>query len=59
MFAANVFTAFTFTLDVRHLYMRFVDVGGSVVLGVVGTSVGPVGFDVGPIQSPNRVLAFY
>ena len=39
--------------------MRFVDVGGSVVPVVVGTSVGPVGFDFGPFQSLNRVLAFY
>ena len=39
--------------------MGFVDVGCSVVPNVVGTSVGPVGFDVGPIQSPNRVLAFH
>ena len=39
--------------------MRFGDVGGSVVPGVGGTSAGPVGFVVGPIQRPNRVLVFY
>ena len=39
--------------------MSFVDVGGSVVPGVVGTSVGPVAFDVGHIQSSNRIPAFY
>ena len=39
--------------------MRFVVFGGIVVPDVVGTSVGPVGFDVGLIESPNRVLAFY
>ena len=31
----------------------FVGVGGSIVPDVVGTSVGSVGFDVGPIQSPT------
>ena len=32
------------------------DVGGSVS-DVIGTSVGPVGFDVDPIQSLTRVHA--
>ena len=40
-----------------HRYMRFVDVVGNIVPGVVGTSVGPVGFDVSPSQSPKRILA--
>ena len=34
--------------------MRFFGVGGSIVSGVVGTSLGPVGFDVGPIQCPTQ-----
>ena len=29
----------------------FVGVVGSIVPDVVGTSIGPVGFDVGPVQS--------
>ena len=37
--------------------MRFVGVVGSIVPGVVGTSVGPVGFDVGPVQTlPDKSL---
>ena len=39
--------------------MRFVVDGGIVVPDVVGTSVGSVGFDVGSIQSPKKVLTFY
>ena len=39
--------------------MRFVGGGGIVVPDVIGTSVGPFSFDVGPIQNPNRVPAFY
>ena len=39
--------------------MQLVHIGSCVVPNVVGISVGPVGFDVGPIQSPNRILAFY
>ena len=38
--------------------MRFVDVGGCFVPDDGGTFIGPVGFDAGPIESPNGVLAF-
>ena len=38
--------------------MQIVDVGSLVVPHVIGTFVGPVGFDVGPIQNPDRLLAF-
>ena len=39
--------------------MRFGDVGGLVVPDVVRTFVRPIGFDAGPIKSPNRVLVFF
>ena len=54
MFAADVFIAFTLTLDVWHHYVRFVDVVGSIVSGA-GSPVGLVGFDVGLVQSPTRI----
>ena len=38
--------------------MRLVIVASLVVPNVVGTFLGPMGFDVGPIQSQDRVLAF-
>ena len=52
-----VFAASTQTLDVWHHYLSFVGVVGGIVTDIVGTSIGPVGFRVGPIQSPIRVLA--
>ena len=50
MFAADVFTVFPKTLDVRHHCVRFVGIGGHTP-GVVGTSVGHIGFDVNPIKA--------
>ena len=37
--------------------MRFVDIVGSIVPGITGTSAGPIGFDASLVQSPTRVLA--
>ena len=36
--------------------MRIFGVVRRIVPDVVGTSTGPVGFDIDPVQSPNRVL---
>ena len=38
--------------------MRFVDVGSSVIPGVVGTFVGPVGFDVALFKAHTGYLHF-
>ena len=60
MFAAYVFIALSSHLNtvVRHHYVRFV-VFGIIFPDIIRTSVGTVGFSIGPIQSPNKILAFY
>ena len=57
LFTADIFPAFTYTLDIWQHYVKFAGVLGKIVPDVVGTSIGPVGFDVGPVQSPTRVPA--
>ena len=58
MFAADVFATFTLSFDVRSHHERLVVVRSWLVPDVAGAFVGPVRFDVGPNQSPDRVLAF-
>ena len=55
-FSANVLAAFTHSFNIGHHYVGLVITGICIVPGVAG-SVGFLLFDIGPTQSPYRVLA--
>ena len=57
MFPADVLATFTYSFNMGHHYEDLVDVRIWVVPGTFVGSVGFIVFDVGPIQSPYRVLA--